>query len=123
MARKRRYPSDTTDEQWNVIEPLFTRSEEDLKRGGSPAVYDRRETVDAILYLNDSGCKWRSLPSDFPPWKTVYRYFATWCDDGTLDQAHDALRKAVREHEGRNQEPTAAIIDAQSVKGADTVPK
>jgi transposase len=70
-----------------------------------------------------TGCSWRQLPKDFPPWATVYWHFARWRDDGSLDALHDALRSAVREAEGRGAQPTAAIIDAQSVKGADTVPR
>jgi len=69
-----------------------------------------------------TGCSWRQLPGDFPPWQTVYWYFKRWRDDGSLDLVHDALREQVRASEGRNATPSAAIIDAQSVKGADTVP-
>jgi transposase len=75
------------------------------------------------LYLDRAGCAWRYLPSDFPPWQTVYGYFAAWRDDGTLTRLHDALRAQVRAAAGRNAEPTAAIIDSQSVRAADTVPK
>jgi putative transposase len=79
--------------------------------------------VEAILYLDRAGCAWRYLPCDFPPWQTVYGYFAAWRDDGTLARLHDALRAQVRAADGRDPEPTAAVIDSQSVRAADTVPK
>lgn len=82
-----------------------------------------RRITEAILYLDRTGCAWRYLPSDFPPWQTVYGYFAAWRDDGTLARLHDALRAQVRTAAGRNAEPTAAVIDSQSVRAADTVPK
>ncbi len=121
MAPARRYPSDLTDEQWKLIEPVLPK----LPRGpaGRPRNYDRREIVNAILYLNRSGCSWRMLPSDLPYWKTVYHYFRLWRMDGTLDRVHDALREQVRIKEGRDPKPTAGIVDSQSVKGADTVGK
>jgi len=75
------------------------------------------------LYLDRTGCAWRYLPGDFPPWQTVYGYFAAWRDDGTLARLHDSLRARVRAAAGRNPEPTAAVIDSQSVRAADTVPK
>ena len=75
------------------------------------------------MYLDRTGCAWRYLPADFPPWQTVYGYFAAWRDDGTLTRLHDALRERVRSAAGRDTEPTAAIIDSQSVRAADTVPK
>ena len=75
------------------------------------------------MYLDRTGCAWRYLPADFPPWQTVYGYFAAWRDDGTLARLHDALRAQVRAAGGRDPEPTAAVIDSQSVRAADTVPK
>ena len=89
--------------------------------GGRPATHPRRRIVDAILYLNRTGCSWRQLPHDFPPWETVYWYFKTWTDDGLTDRIHDALRAAVRDAAGRDPMASAGIVDAQSVKGADTV--
>jgi transposase len=79
--------------------------------------------VEAILYLDRTGCAWRYLPADFPPWRTVYGYFSAWRDDGTLARLHDVLRAQVRAAAGRDAEPTAAVIDSQSVRAADTVPK
>jgi transposase len=121
MAPERRYPSDLTDRRWELVEPLLPK----LPRGpaGRPRTNDRREIVNAILYLNRAGCSWRMLPSDLPYWKTVYHYFRLWRKDGTLDRIHDALREQVRIKEGREAMPTAGIVDSQSVKGADTVGK
>jgi transposase len=92
-------------------------------RRGRPRVWPLRRIVEAILYLDRTGCAWRYLPSDFPPWKTVYGYFAAWRDDGTLTRLHDGLRAQARVVAGRTAEPTAAVIDSQSVRAADTVPK
>jgi transposase len=86
-------------------------------------VHPRRAIVNAILYVNRTGCAWRYLPTDFPPWRTVYGYFAAWRGNGVLAQLHDRLREQVRAAAGRDPRPTAAVIDSQSVKAADTVPK
>ena len=110
------YPSDLTDAQWELIAPMVQP-----RPGGRPATHPRRRIVDAILYLNRTGCSWRQLPHDFPPWETVYWYFKTWTDDGLTDRIHDALRAAVRDAAGRDPMASAGIVDAQSVKGADTV--
>jgi transposase len=115
------YPSDLTDAQWQVIAPHLPPDRPG--RRGRPLVWPRRRIVEAILYLDRTGCAWRYLPSDFPPWQTVYGYFAAWRDDGTLARLHDALRALVRAAAGRAAEPTAAVIDSQSVRAADTVPK
>ena len=98
MARRRRYPSGLTGEQWKLIEPLLPA----VNRGGRPEKHPRRAIVDAILYVVRTGCSWRQLPADFPPWQTVYWYF-------------------VRVQQGRNPQPSAGIIGSQSVKGAGTV--
>jgi transposase len=92
-------------------------------RRGRPRVWPARRIVEAILYLDRTGCAWRYLPADFPPWQTVYTYFATWRDDGTLARLHSQLRARVRTAAGRSPEPTAAVIDSQSVRAADTVPR
>jgi transposase len=110
------YPSDLTDAQWELIAPMV-----EPRPGGRPATHPRRRIVDAILYLNRTGCSWRQLPHDFPPWETVYWYFKTWNDDGVTDRIHDALWAAVRDAAGRDPMASAGIVDAQSVKGADTV--
>lgn len=120
-CRPRRYPSDTTDAQWQVIDPLLPDPASLVQRGGRPEEHCRRDIVDAIFYLVDNGCKWRALPSDFPPWSTVYNYLAIWEEQGVTQQVLDALRDRVRLAEGRVAAPTAGVIDSQSVKAAETV--
>ena len=115
----RRYPSDLSSAEWAVIEPLLPGR----SRRGRPLVHSRRVIVNAILYVNRTGCAWRYLPKDFPPWRTVYGYFAAWRDNGVLQRIHDQLRDAARTAAGRDPQPTAAVIDSQSVRAADTVPK
>lgn len=105
------YPSDVTDEQWQIIRRLLPARK---KRGKRPI--DRREIVNAILYLNRTGCQWRALPHDFPKWKTVYTVFWRWRKAGVWQAVHDALRERVRVAAGKKPTPTAAIIDSQSVK-------
>ena len=115
------YPSDLTDAQWQVIVPHLPADVPG--RRGRPRVWPVRRITEAILYVDRTGCAWRYLPVDFPPWRTVYGYFATWRDDGTLARLHDVLRAQVRAAAGRDSEPTAAVIDSQSVRAADTVPR
>src|SRR5260370_387837 len=115
------YPSDLTAAQRQVIAPHLPAQVPG--RRGRPRIWPLRRITEAILYLDRAGCAWRYLPSDFPPWPTVYGYFAAWRDDGTLARLHDALRAQVRAAAGRDREPTAAVIDSQSVPAADTVPK
>lgn len=106
------YPSDLTDAQWKLIQRLLPPP----AGRGRPRELDRREVVDAILYVNRTGCQWRALPHDFPHWKSVYNIFWQWRNDGTWEEIHDALREQVRQAEGKKKEPTAGIIDSQSVK-------
>ena len=117
----RAYPSSLTDTEWAVLQPLLQRPT--TSRGGRPPKHPLRAIVDAIRYLVRSGCAWRLLPRDFPPPGTVYWWFARWAADGTLQRLHDALRERVRAQVGRRPTPTAAIVDSQSVRAADTVPK
>ena len=112
MAEREPYPTDLTDAEWHVLEPLVPA----VKDGGRRADHTRREIVNAILYVLRTGCQWRALPHDFPPWKTVYTYFRTWRLDGTWQQIHDTLRRQLRQAEGRHPEASAAIVDSQSVK-------
>jgi transposase len=120
--RSRRYPSDTTDAEWQLIAPHIPAGHPG-RRGGRRPVHSRRDIVDAIRYLAHNGCVWRALPADFPPWQTVYDYHARWSADGTVNQLHNTLRDQARTAAGRDRDPSAAIIDSQSVRAAETVAK
>jgi putative transposase len=111
MSRKV-YPSDLTDVEWLILEPLIPAP----SPRGRPREVDMREIINAILYVLRSGCAWRMLPHDFPAWQTVYGYFWRWRRAGLWEGMNDALREAVRLQAGREAEPSAAIIDSQSVK-------
>ena len=113
----RRYDSDLTDEQWAVIEPLLPPRSKD----GPKPRHAYRDIVDAIFYVVRTGCAWRLLPSDFPPWQTVFGYFTRWREQGVVQQMHNRLRDQVRDRDGRDPMASAGIVDAQSVKAADTV--
>jgi transposase len=120
-CRRRAYPSDTSDAEWEILAPLVPVGGPAPGRGGRPVTYPRRDVVDAIRYLDHNGCVWRALPVDFPPRSLVTHYFTSWVRDGTLARIHDALREQVRVAEGRTPQPTAALIDSQSIRGAETV--
>jgi len=109
---RRAYPSDLTDIQWAILEPLIPPPAQEAPN----LTYTRREIVNAILYVLRSGCPWRLLPHDLPAWGTVYWYFGRWRREGLWDQVLQALRKQVRIQQGRDPEPSAAIIDSQSIK-------
>ena len=109
------YPTDLTDGQWRLIEPLLPKA----KPGGRPRTTDLRQVVNGILYLVRAGCSWRMLPHDFGPWPTVYDYFRHYRRDGTWQRIHDHLHTQVRLEAGRHASPSAAIIDSQSVKTAE----
>lgn len=106
------YPSDLSDQQWQCLEPLLPPPHD----VGAPRQVDRRAVLDAILYVNRSGCPWRYLPKDFPNWRTVYHIFWTWRNNGTWQNIHDALREQVRLAAGRQASPSVAILDSQTVK-------
>jgi transposase len=110
-----RYPSDLTDEEWALVEPLIPPA----KRGGNRRTVSVREVVNGLMYVLSAGCQWRAIPKDLPPRSTVYDYFDLWSWDGTLDRIHDALYVRCREAASREASPTAAIIDSQSVKSAE----
>jgi putative transposase len=109
---RRAYPTDLSDAQWAILEPLVPS----VKPGGRPPIHDRRELVNAMLYVLRSGEAWRLLPHDLPPWQTVYHYFRLWRDDGTWERIHTALRERARQRQGRNAQPSGAILDSQSVR-------
>jgi putative transposase len=108
--RTQRYPSDVTDRQWQLIEPLLP-----VYPGGRPRSTSLRDVVDAVFYLLRTGCQWRYLPKDFPPKSTVWRYYNQWRHNGTLDAIHDALRAKVRTREKPYAPRTSASVDSQSV--------
>jgi transposase len=110
-----RYPSDLTDAEWALIEPMIPPA----KRGGRRRSVNLREVVQGLLYILETGCGWRHLPKDFPPRSTVWEYFDLWDYYGTLVRIHETLYLAVRKAEGREASPTAAIIDSQTVKSAE----
>jgi putative transposase len=110
---KKPYPTNLSNAQWARIAPLIPPA----MPGGRRRTVNVREVVNAILYFVRTGCQWRNLPHDFPPWGTVHYYYRRWRLDGTWQKVHDALREQVRtEKEGREATPSAAIIDSQSVK-------
>ncbi|MEM7620892.1 MAG: IS5 family transposase, partial [Pseudomonadota bacterium] len=111
-----RYPSDITDKEWILIEPLFPPP----KTGGRPRTTDLREVINACLYIASSGCPWRMLPKDFPPMSTVQGYFYAWRDFGIWQMINHLLVMSARELEGKEASPTAGVIDSQSVKTTES---
>src|SRR5215218_4823623 len=112
---KLRYPSDLTDEEWAIIGPLIPPA----KRGGNKRAIDERAVVNGVMYILSTGCQWAALPKDLPPRSTVNDYLRRWTRIGRLDRIHHALYVLCCEQAGREASPTAAIIDSQSVKGAE----
>lgn len=110
--RRRDYPSDISDEAWDLLVPLIPPG----KSGGRPRTTSMREVINAVFYLDRTGGQWRALPHDFPPWSTVWSYFRRWHDDGTWQRIQTTVREHVRVKQGREPTPSAAIIDSQSVK-------
>jgi putative transposase len=111
MANKT-YPSDLTDREWGLLEPLLPAP----KKRGRPRLHSPRAILNAVFYVLKSGCQWRMLPRDFPPWKTIFHYFRRWRLDGTWERINRVLRRRLREKLGRDPEPSAGIVDSQSVK-------
>jgi transposase len=116
-APSSRYDSCLTDGQWSQIQPLLPAR--NPRHGGRPLKYDRRLILDTILYVLRTGCAWRLVPHDLAPWDAAYRWFRAWSADGTWRQVHDLLRERVREADGRDAQPTAAVLDSQSAKSAE----
>src|ERR1700680_781905 len=112
---KLRYPSDLTDDEWGLVEPLIPPG----KTGGGKRTVIMREVVNGLMYILSTGCQWRAIPKDLPPKSSVHDYFDLWTYDGTLERIHGALYQQCREQAQRKASPTAAIIDSQSVKSAE----
>ena len=115
MHPSQTYPSDLTDDEWHILKPLVPKPEP----GGRPISHTRRMILNAIFYVNRSGCQWSMLPKDFPPKSTVFDYFSAWRKSGLWERLNECLRLKVRVAEGRKPSPTAAILDSQSVKAAE----
>lgn len=117
-----RYPSDMTDAQWRILQPQARQVMDEIRRAtGRPMVHDLRAMLDAIGYVVRNGIEWRALPVDFPPWEAVYAFFQRWSQRGLPQRLVDRLRGRLRTGLGRDAQPSAAIVDSQTVKGADTV--
>jgi putative transposase len=112
MKTRALYDSDLTDAEWALIRPLVPPHP---PRGNLPWI-SKREIMNAIFYVDKQGCTWRGMPHDFPAWQTVYDYFREWTKAGVWEQINDTLRRAVRVAEGKDPEPTAGMVDSQSVK-------
>ncbi len=112
---KLRYPSDLTDDEWGLVEPLIAPG----KTGGGKRTVIMREVVNGLMYVLSTGCQWRAIPKDLPPKSTIHGYFDLWTYDGTLQRLHRVLYQQCREQAEREASPTAAIIDSQSVKSAE----
>jgi transposase len=113
--REERYPSDVSDAEWAIIAPMIPPP----RQGGRRRETDMRDVMNAVRYVLRTGCQWRQLPKEFPPRSTVYNYFWEWTRYGVLDRIHHMLLVKVREMEGREASPTAAIIDTQAVKATE----
>lgn len=125
MGDRKPYPSDVTDEQWALIGPFldaWKAKRVAVSVSGRHGDYDLREIVNAIFYQNRTGCQWAYLPHDLPPKSATYYYFALWRDDGTDQTIHDLLRCQAREKAGRREDPTAVVLDTQSIRAANHVP-
>ena len=112
MSERKAYASDLTDKEWEILEPLIPAA----SPNATTETISRREIVNGILYVLRSGCPWRLLPNDLPAWGTVDYYFRTWRNEGVWEQILQSLRKRIRRKQGRDEEPSAAVIDSQSIK-------
>jgi putative transposase len=112
--KRKSYPSDISNEEWQKLQPLLPKS-----KRGAPRRVNMREVINALRYLNRTGCQWRMLPHDLPPWEKVYYYFSEWRDGGDWERINRELRIEIRVSVGKDPEPSAAILDSQSVKASE----
>jgi len=117
LRTNRRYPTDLTDRQWALVEPCLPPP----NPAGRPECHSRREVVNAILYVVRTGCSWRMLPKDFPPWQTVYWYFSAWRDEAVIDKINGALHAHARINKKVDARPSANASDSKPLRGAHTV--
>ena len=117
MSKRQNYPSDLTDEQWAILRPFVCRRRR--TKAGHPVTVDRRALLDAIFYILRTGCQWRQLPHDFPPWGTVSSQYYRWRKAGVWEKIQAALHARVRQEAGKRARPTAGILDSQSVKTSE----
>lgn len=110
---RKAYPNDLLDQEWELIEPVLNQEK---RKTGRPPLYPPREILNAIFYVNRTGCQWRHLPHDFPPWNVVYMQFWRWDKKGIFERLHGYVRKGLRQLLKRNMEPSAGIVDSQVVK-------
>ncbi|GGS33658.1 transposase [Streptomyces humidus] len=121
--RVRCYGSDLTEAEWQVLRPLLPVPAWLQGRGGRPEGYCHRVMLDAVRYVVDNGVKWVNLPCDFPPYRRVHAFARRWQVTGLLAELHDRLRDKVRQKDGRDVDPTAAVVDSQSVRAAANIPR
>lgn len=114
METRKLYPTDLTDAEWQLVEPLLPK-----KKQGRDPIHPRREMLNAVLYIGRTSCQWRLLPHDFPPWSAVYAFWRRLVHSGALVRINDALRRQVRETAERDVDPSVVIIDSQSVQTAE----
>lgn len=112
MSTELRYPSDLSDKEWGLVVDLMHPD----PSGGRPSKHPRREILNAIFYVAKTGCQWRYLPKNLPPWKAVYMQFVRWRDNGKIEQIYDVLHKKLRATVGKNETPSVGIMDSQSIK-------
>jgi len=114
MMKSKPYPSDLTDAEWTILQPLIPSA----NHIGSPRSVELREVMNALMYVADNGIKWRAMPHEFPAWQTVYGYFRRWSQSGSWEQVNQVLCKQVRLAAGREEQPSLGLIDSQSVEMA-----
>lgn len=118
LEQQQMYPSDLSQAEWDLLAPYLVKPLPATRRPGRPPKQDFRAEVNGMLYVLKTGCQWRFLPKDFPPWQTVYGCFRRWQREGNWTKAMNALREAAREKASRHKTPSVAIIDSRSIKRA-----